>query len=139
MIQYLARYTHKICITNHRIIHYDGQKVILAYTDYRHANKRKTMSLHAHEFIRRYCLHILPKGFTRIRHYGIMSSAWKSRIDTSPKSTKSDWKQLWKEKGLDIDQCPHCKKGKLIFLTEIRPTRGPPKHHFSQQNNTTHV
>ena len=72
LIKYLARYTYKTAITHHRIKYFDKQKVIFSYTDYRHRNQKKSKCLDASEFIRRFILHILPKGFVRVRHFGIL-------------------------------------------------------------------
>ncbi|TKT86025.1 IS91 family transposase [Dyadobacter frigoris] len=79
VIEYLGRYTHKIAISNHRLKNISEGKVAFSYKDYRHAAATKEMTLDAMEFIRRFSLHILPKGFVRIRHYGILSSTAKSR------------------------------------------------------------
>lgn len=135
VIKYLARYTHKVAITHHRILNWDARAVTFSYTDYRHANQRKVMTLPTDEFIRRLVQHFLPKGFPRIRHYGILSSAWKKRVFPEAKKTKIDYKELWRSKGLAVDQCPYCKIGQLVFLCDIEPIRGPPKHNALQQNS----
>ena len=129
VVRYLARYTHHTAISNHRIINYDEDYVSFCYTDYRHGNQRKVMKLSAWEFVRRFTQHFLPKGFTRIRHFGILSSAWKSRLFPLdiPKE-KKDFKQIWKDRGLDLEKCPHCKKGTLLFVETLPPKRGPPEH-----------
>jgi len=133
VIRYLARYTHKLAITHHRIITYDADKVTFCYTDYRHGNQTKTMTLSVWEFIRRYMLHFLPKGFSRIRHYGILSSAWKQRVfSTATKKAKVDWQQIWQSKGLNVNQCPDCKIGHLICIGTLDPLRGPPYHHHAK-------
>jgi len=79
VIEYLGRYTHKIAISNHRILKIDHEKRLVTFSakDYRHGDKKIVLTLSTQEFIRRFGLHILPKGFTRIRHYGILSSSWK--------------------------------------------------------------
>ncbi len=79
MVEYLGRYTHKIAISNHRIKNIENQKVVFTAKDYRHGGKRHEVSLGHREFIRRFAMHILPRGFVRIRHYGILSSALKNR------------------------------------------------------------
>lgn len=137
VIQYLARYTHNIAISHHRITSYDDTTVKFRYTDYRHANQRKVMALDSYEFVRRFIMHLLPKGFTRIRHYGILSSQWKSRIfpDQGPK-VLIDWKTIWESKGLQVDQCPHCRKGQLIHLKKIIPVRGPPYRPIANPHRT---
>lgn len=127
VIKYLARYTHNIAISHHRIISHDERFVRFRYKDYRHANQNKVMTLDSFEFVRRFTMHLLPKGFTRIRHFGILSSQWKHRLfpDQIPKA-KLDWKSLWEAKGLNVDKCPHCKNGQLIQIKKIPPLRGPP-------------
>lgn len=79
VVEYLGRYTHKIAISNHRIAQIDKATGKISFTakDYRKGGKKEVLKLSSHEFIRRFSLHILPKGFTRIRHYGILSSRWK--------------------------------------------------------------
>jgi len=127
VIKYLGRYTHKAAITHHRILKHDQHSVKFSFTDYRHRNQKKTMSLTASEFVRRLAMHFLPIRFCRIRHFGILSSQWKSKIfPTASKQPKIDWIQRWLEKGLDVFKCPHCKKGKLQYVAEIAPGRGPP-------------
>ena len=127
VIKYLSRYTHKIAITHHRIKYYDDQKVTFTYKDYRHGSNQKVMTLKAQEFIRRFTQHILPKGMCKIRHYGILSGPWKSRLfDINPAQSQRTWEQTWQEKGLDVTQCPYCKAGKLEYLENIEPVRGPP-------------
>ena len=77
VIEYLGRYTHKVAISNHRIKNVTNQEVTIAYKDYKDASKTKQLTLKNEEFTRRFSLHILPKRFVRIRHYGILSSSWK--------------------------------------------------------------
>ncbi len=76
--EYLGRYTHKIAISNHRIKNMEDGQVTFSYKDYKQAAVHKEMTLEATEFIRRFAMHILPKGFVRIRHYGILSSTCKA-------------------------------------------------------------
>ena len=77
VLAYLSRYTHRVAISNTRLIAYDGRGVTFRYKDYRADGlaRHKAMTLAADEFIRRFMLHILPKGFHRIRHYGLFASA----------------------------------------------------------------
>ena len=76
VVEYLGRYTHKIAISNHRIrsINKDSKQITFSLKDYKQGGETKLLTLSYTEFIRRFSLHILPKGFTRIRHYGILSS-----------------------------------------------------------------
>ena len=134
VIDYLARYTHKIAMTNQRIISYDQETVTFSYTDYKHKNQKKVMPLSTKEFIRRFAQHILPKRFVRIRHYGMLSSSYRKILfPKKKKSPKVDWMEFWKKKGLDVLQCPACEKGRLRHLSDFRPKRGPPKKITSRQ------
>jgi hypothetical protein len=74
VLHYLARYTHRVAISNHRLIAMDDGKVTFRWKDYAHGGKQRNMTLAAEEFIRRFLLHVLPKGFVRIRHYGWMAN-----------------------------------------------------------------
>jgi hypothetical protein len=76
VLRYLSRYTHRIAISNRRLVAADSEAIAFRWKDYRvnGANRWKTMRLHPHEFIRRFLIHVLPKGFHRIRHYGLFAS-----------------------------------------------------------------
>lgn len=132
--EYLGRYTHKIAISNHRLLEVNPNAVTFHYKDYRDASKKKIMTLDATEFIRRFSLHILPKGFMRIRHYGILSSSRK--LKTLPiiheqlnslyiVPEKKDWKQISTSLGFNPDCCPVCKQQTMITLLCF-DRRGPP-------------
>jgi hypothetical protein len=73
VFRYLGRYTHRVAICNHRLLALEGGKVRFQYKDYAHGQRSKVMQLNAEEFIRRFLLHVLPKRFVRIRHYGLMA------------------------------------------------------------------
>jgi hypothetical protein len=74
VLHYLARYTHHVAISNHRLLSFEGGKVTFRWKDYAHGNKKRKMTLAAHEFIQRFLLHVLPRGFVRIRHFGWMAN-----------------------------------------------------------------
>jgi len=78
VLRYLGRYTHRVAISNHRLLSFDGNQVTFRWRDYAHGNKQRTMTLAASEFIRRFLLHVLPKGFVRIRHFGFMANYQRS-------------------------------------------------------------
>jgi hypothetical protein len=135
VIEYLGRYTHKIAISNHRILNIDKvhKTVTFSLKDYKKGGQKTTLTLSTKEFIRRFQLHILPKGFTRIRHYGFLSSSWKKEKlpllqqqlaakDLTPIETI-----VIQEKSLQ-GCCPSCKKGTLITLLTF-DSRGPPKNY----------
>jgi len=78
VLRYLGRYTHRIAISNHRLLDFDGDRVTFRWRDYAHGNKQRIMTLDATEFLRRFFLHVLPKGFVRIRRYGLLSNRFRA-------------------------------------------------------------
>ncbi len=141
VIEYLGRYTHKIAISNHRIKNVSEGKVSFTYKDYAHKSKQKLMVLDTEEFLRRFCLHILPSGFRKIRHYGILSSRYKPKlrmlqfkigIPLESQSEKKNWKQITKEKlNYDVDACPCCKTGVMIRVLSFN-ANAPPPHYLKK-------
>ncbi len=135
VIEYLGRYTHKVAISNHRIVHVTHNLVTFRFKDYREESKVKQMGLHPLEFIRRFSLHILPKGFTRIRHYGILSSSRKHHIlpllhqqleSYYEFPEEKSWKQISTELlRYNPDACPVCNKLTMITIFNF-DRRGPP-------------
>ena len=79
VLRYLGRYTHRIAISNHRLVAFDGVDVTFRWRDYAHGNKQRTMPLEAPEFLRRFFLHVLPKGFVRIRHFGLLANRFRNQ------------------------------------------------------------
>jgi hypothetical protein len=73
VLRYLGRYTHRVAISNHRLITFDGNNIRFRWRDYAHGNVQRTMTVSAEEFIRRFLLHVLPKSFVRIRYFGFMA------------------------------------------------------------------
>ena len=129
VIEYLGRYTHKIAISNHRIKNIADGKITFSYKDYTAAALTKEMTLDALEFIRRFALHILPKGFVRIRHYGILSSTSKADCAVVIKEQlppMAEFKNVKpKYEIYNPLQCPHCKKQTMQTLLRFN-RRGPP-------------
>jgi hypothetical protein len=78
VLRYLGRYTHRIAISNHRLLGFDGDRVTFRWRDYAHGSKQRIMTLDATEFLRRFFLHVLPKGFVRIRRYGLLSNRFRA-------------------------------------------------------------
>src|SRR6185369_13537435 len=74
VLKYLARYTHRVAISNHRLLKVEDGRVFFTWKDYARENQVKTMALPAIGFIRRFLLHVLPSGFLRIRHYGLLAN-----------------------------------------------------------------
>jgi hypothetical protein len=135
IIEYLGRYTHKIAISNHRVLGIDkkNKTVTFSLKDYRKGGQKTRLTLSTKEFIRRFQLHILPKGFTRIRHYGFLSSSWKKdklpqlQLQLADKNLTHIEILVPQEKSLHRI-CPSCKKGKLITLLTFN-SRGPPSNY----------
>lgn len=140
VIEYLARYTHKVAISNYRLVSIDGGAIVFHYKDYRDGARQKTMSLSATNFLQRFCLHILPSGFVRIRHYGILSTRRKTQCledarmslgVAAPQKQATDWKSIVRKKlGFDPDRCPCCGQGNMVIIEKLAPQRGPPKSMF---------
>src|SRR5215472_12914948 len=80
VLQYLARYTHRVAISNHRLVSFENGMVTFRWRDYAHGNKKRRMTLSADEFLRRFLLHVLPRGFTRIRHFGFLTNRHRARL-----------------------------------------------------------
>jgi hypothetical protein len=134
VIEYLGRYTHKVAISNNRIKDIDEKgRVTFSYKDYRKKGleSKQEMTLDGMEFIRRFCLHIMPKGFVRIRHFGILSSSTK-------KSTITSIREQVQQKTEEAPQprvlalfnplmCPCCKTQTMVIM-EIFHKRGPPPY-----------
>jgi hypothetical protein len=135
VIEYLGRYTHKVAISNHRIVEVQNDRITFRYKDYRDASKVKCMTLQPIEFIRRFSLHILPRRFVRIRHYGILSSSRKQQIlpllhqqleSRYEFPEEKHWKQISTERlGYNPDECPVCKQLTMISIFTF-DRRGPP-------------
>src|SRR5690554_2649564 len=125
VIEYLGRYTHKVAISNHRIKNVTEQEVTISYKDYKDGSKTKQLTLKNEEFTRRFSLHILPKRFVRIRHYGILSSSWKrGKLQQLQKDLKVVRPII--EPKTQHKKCYCCKVGNLITL-HVFGQRGPPK------------
>jgi hypothetical protein len=130
VLEYLGRYTHKIAISNHRILNIDENTVTFSYKDYRKGGQKFTLPLAAMEFIRRFSMHVLPKGFVRIRHFGILSST--SKKITIPKIHQQVDKKIKPKKEPRIlkvynrQLCTCCMKETMVTI-EVIAKRGPPK------------
>ena len=119
------QYTHKVAISNHRIKEVTDKEVRFSYKNYRKGGEKKEMTLSHVEFIRRFSLHILPKRFVRIRHYGILSSSWKrGKLQALQSDLKIKIPEV-KPKTL-LNKCRCCKEGNLVTIA-IFGQRGPPQ------------
>ena len=82
VLHYLARYTHRVAISNHRLVAFEDGKVTFRWKDYARGNKKRKMTLATDEFLRRFLLHVLPRGFQRIRHFGFLANRRRGQILT---------------------------------------------------------
>ncbi len=138
VIKYLGQYTHRVAISNHRIQNMDDKNVRFSYKDYRDKAKRKPTSMTGVEFLRRFCMHILPKGFVKIRYYGILSSRYKKKIvlfravkpDRPKESVQERLKRLT---GFDVYKCPFCKKGQMHIIEVLPRIRSPEKFFYPKK------
>jgi hypothetical protein len=142
VVEYLGRYTHKIAISNHRLKSITNESVSFTWKDYRHGNKKGVMTLQPQEFIRRFAQHILPKGFVRIRHYGILSSTSKKLClqtarefliegfekQSEDNATKKENQSVASCASVSSARvCPVCKQKTFRTIAEF-DRRGPPQH-----------
>jgi hypothetical protein len=135
VIEYLGRYTHKVAITNHRLLNIDHSGVRFRYHDYRD-NRQKEMTLEGIEFHRRFCQNILPKSFVRIRHFGLLATSKRKQLRVLQHTlgiivpiikNKKDWKELCRDNlGYNPDLCPCCGKGIMVTTEWFLPGRDPP-------------
>jgi len=130
VLKYLSRYTHRIAISNRRLLSINQGKVDFSWKDYKDNCKEKVMSLKAEEFIRRFLLHVLPKGYVRIRHYGLLAGRHRNAklnrcrllFGLAPqikKARKSNLEILQEQSGADPTECPFCAEGHLIFMIDL--------------------
>jgi hypothetical protein len=135
VLDYLGRYTHRVAISNNRILCRENNKVSFTYKN-RDTGQMQQHSLDALEFIRRFFLHVLPKRFMRIRHYGFLSNRNKKcnvQICRKLLGQNGQWPQvacesieqvMFRLTGVDISRCPFCKKGRLIRVKTIAKGKG---------------
>lgn len=131
VLQYLGRYTHRVAISDDRIIKVDENNVSFRWRDYKDNNKQKVMTLKASEFIRRFTMHILPDRFVKIRHYGILGNRNKKlkfkrcleifRVKPREDEKLSSAELFFKLTGIKIGMCKICEKGNLIEKGILMP------------------
>ena len=131
VLNYLGRYTHRVAISNERIKVIHNGRVVFSYKDRSKGNKKKDMDLEAHEFIRRFLLHVLPDGFMKIRYFGFLANRKKKKgierirklighAETRPERKKETVIEIMlRLTGKDISLCPKCKKGRLVTVAQI--------------------
>ncbi len=135
VLQYLGRYTHRIAISNNRILHIQNGDVSFLWRDYADHNRQKTMILKTEEFIRRFLLHILPSRYVRMRHFGLLANRKRKdaialcrQILGDSKTQQNPRKETWQEQllricGIDVTLCPVCRKGRMLMIVRLLPYR----------------
>ncbi len=130
VLKYLARYTHRVAISNYRLIAIEDGKVHFYWKDYADGNQQKTMALDGVEFIRRFLLHVVPSGFMRIRHFGFLAHGHRAEklelcrrllnVEQAP-DTKPAIDQSTTEEAVDL--CPACKEGRMVIIENFERQR----------------
>lgn len=132
VFKYLGNYTHRVAISNHRIVSMTEKTVSFRWKDRRNENQQKTLTIPVVDFMKRFLLHILPSGFVKIRYYGILGNPCKKlRLELCLLLIGIKTKQHCEANPVDAHiksmkepfKCPHCQKGKLILINEI-PSKG---------------
>jgi hypothetical protein len=136
VLDYVGRYTHRVAISNNRLLDMAEGKVTFRYKDYRHEAQQKTMTLRAEEFIRRFLLHVLPEGFQRIRYYGFLANRYRAQklvhcrdllgmpaLDRTASEVNRDYSERYEElTGFSLWECPVCHQGRMLVI-EVLPRR----------------
>ena len=140
VLKYLARYTHRVAISNNRLLDLEDGFVRFRYKDYAHRNRKRVMRLSASEFVRRLTLHVLPRGFVRIRHYGILSNRQRREdlalcrrlldcdVAHEPGSTEPNKFNEGLALVTPTRSCPNCGAARMILIEEFPPLRAVFKH-----------
>jgi hypothetical protein len=136
VVSYLGRYTHRVALSNDRLVAVQAGQVAFRWRERRHHNRPKVMTLTATEFIRRFLLHVLPVGFRRIRHYGVLGNRCRTpqmaacrRLFAQPVPPtlprESAATVMHRLTGIDIARCPHCHQGRLTGIATLYPIGAP--------------
>lgn len=141
VLDYLGRYTHRIAISNDRLVSLEDGRVTFRWKDRAHGNQTKLMTLEAGEFLRRFLQHVLPKGLVRIRHYGFLANGVRrknvahardllevseeERVRLAPPESESWNELLFRVTGRDVTRCPKCREGRLQSIEMLPRGRSP--------------
>jgi hypothetical protein len=139
VLRYLGRYTHRIAIGNERILAHENGEVTFSYKDRSDAGRKKEKTLPGDEFARRFLLHVVPRHFVRVRHFGLLANGIKARRlacarsllgapappEPSPPQQES-WQDTYRRLvGKDPLLCPDCRVGRLVVVADIPPSPNP--------------
>lgn len=123
VLQYLARYTHRVAISNHRLIRFENGMVTFRWKDYAHRHKQRKMTVSADEFLRRFLLHVLPRGFTRIRHFGLLANRRRAELIPLCQALLADATPILEKLrpipvSLSCWMCPRC-SGPMMLIEKL--------------------
>jgi hypothetical protein len=132
VLDYLGRYTHRVAISNNRLKELKDGRVTFVYKDYKDEHRQKLMTLSAEEFLRRFLLHVLPKGFQRIRHYGLLGNRRRAenlarcrallRVPAPIATPSQDYSERYRRlTGQDLFRCPECEQGQMRRVCILPP------------------
>ena len=141
VLEYVGRYTHRVAISNNRLLDIENGHVTFRWRDYRDGDAQKTMTLAAGEFIHRFLLHVLPPGFHRIRYYGLLGNRHRQEkleqcrrlldmslaTPTEPDAAApADYRDRYEAlTGQSLHHCPICRRGRMIPIEQLPPSRVP--------------
>jgi hypothetical protein len=142
VLRYLGRYTHRIAVSNERFVEHRDGEVTFTFKDRKHGGSKKPRTLAGTEFTRRFLLHVVPRRFVRVRHYGLLANALKrSRlarartllvVPAAPEpapARRESWQDTYRRLvGRDPLLCPACGVGRLVIVNQIPPAAIPPKN-----------
>jgi hypothetical protein len=130
VLQYLARYTHRVAISNQRLLALNNGQVTFRYKDYQHGHRLRTLTLDAVEFLRRFLLHVLPRGFQRIRHFGFLANRVRQAKLALCRALLSQQAAAAPPKHADVEPppapaaagtaCPACQRGQMYWVETLR-------------------
>ena len=115
MLNYLARYTHRVAISNHRLVAFENDRVSFRWRDYAHGGKKKIMTVSADEFPRRFLLHVLPKGLVRIRHFGFFANRRRVTALARCRQLLGTVTSTVRPEATNLPRCPICSATMLVI------------------------
>lgn len=132
VLDYLGRYTHRVAISNNRLLEFKDGKVTFQLKDYKNGNRKTTMTVGAHEFIRRFLIHVLPQGFSKLRYFGLLANRHRAKnlslcrqlLHAPPEIDPQllDWKSRYEAiTGESLDTCPACHQGRMVPVKILTP------------------
>ena len=115
VLNYLARYTHRVAISNHRLVAFENDRVSFRWRDYAHGGKKKVMTVSADEFLRRFLLHVLPKGLVRIRHFGFFANRRRETALARCRELLGATTSREQSETMNLPRCPACSATMLVI------------------------